>query len=187
MFSPAVERALRAAVAAHEGQLRKGLEPVPYVTHSFHVALILARAGLDEVVLQAALLHDVVEDCEGWTPARVEREFGADVARIVAELTEDKSHSWSERKQAGIERVATMSAPALAIKAADKLHNLATLAADLRAAPDPSLVWKRFTGGRERTLEMSTRLVAELEARVQPELGRGLREALRELLALSRG
>jgi len=186
MFSPSVERALRAAVAAHEGQLRKGLEPVPYVTHSFHVALILARAGLDEVVLQAALLHDVVEDCAGWSLERVEREFGADVRRIVSELTEDKSLTWEQRKLSGIERVATLSAPALAIKAADKLHNLATLAADLRAAPDPREVWKRFTGGRERTLELSTRLVAELEPRVQLELGRALREALRELQVVAR-
>ena len=186
MFSPAVERALRAAAAAHEGQLRKSLEPVPYVTHSFHVALILARAGMDEVVLQAALLHDVVEDCADWSLARVEREFGPDVRRIVAELTEDKSRPWQERKQDGIERVATMSAPALAIKAADKLHNLATLAADLRAAPDRNEVWKRFRGGRERTLELSARLVAELEPRVQPELARALREALRELQALAR-
>ncbi len=187
MFSPAVERALRAAVSAHEGQLRKGLEPVPYVTHSFHVALILARAGLDEVVLQAALLHDVVEDCEGWSLARVEREFGPDVRQIVAELTEDKTQTWHERKQGGIEKIASMSAPAISIKAADKLHNLATLAADLRAAADPELVWQRFHGGRERTLEMSTRLVAELEPRVQPELARSLREALRELQTLARG
>jgi (p)ppGpp synthase/HD superfamily hydrolase len=187
MFSALAERALRAAVAAHEGQLRKGLEPVPYVTHSIHVALILARAGLDEVVIASGLLHDVVEDCEGWTIARVEQEFGADVARIVAELTEDKTRSWTERKQGGIDSIASMSAAALSVKAADKLHNLATLAADLRAAADPEQVWKRFSGGRVRTLEMSARLVAELEPRVQPELGRGLREALRELQALARG
>jgi (p)ppGpp synthase/HD superfamily hydrolase len=187
MFSAQVERALRSAIAAHEGQLRKGLEPVPYVTHSFHVALILARAGLDDVVIQAGLLHDVVEDCEGWSIARVEQEFGAGVARIVAELTEDKSQGWTERKQGQIDGIAALSAPALAIKAADKLHNLATLAADLRAASDPELVWKRFSGGRERTLDMSARLVAELEPRVQPALGRSLREALRELQSLARG
>jgi len=186
MFSPAVERALRTAIAAHEGQLRKGLERVPYVTHSFHVALILARAGLDEVVIQAGLLHDVVEDCEGWSLARVEAEFGADVRGIVAELTEDKQQSWDVRKQDGIDRIASMSASALSIKAADKLHNLATLAAELRLASDPRQVWERFTGGRVRTLEMSARLVAELEPRVQPELGRGLREALRELQSLAR-
>jgi len=186
MFSPAVERALRTAIAAHEGQVRKGLERVPYVTHSFHVALILARAGLDEVVIQAGLLHDVVEDCEGWSLERVEAEFGSDVRRIVAELTEDKRLSWDVRKQDGIRRIASMSSSALSIKAADKLHNLATLAAELRAAPDPQQVWERFTGGRVRTLEMSARLVDELEPRVQPELGRGLREALRELQSLAR-
>jgi len=187
MFSALVEQALRSAIAAHEGQSRKGLEPVPYVTHSFHVALILARAGLDEVVIAAGLLHDVVEDCAGWTIARVEREFGAEVARIVAELTEDKTQGWTERKQGGIDRVASMSAPALSVKAADKLHNLATLVADLRASRDPEQVWKRYSGGKQRTLEMSARLVAELEPRLQPELARALREALRELQALARG
>jgi len=187
MFSPLVERALRTAVAAHEGQLRKGHAPVPYATHSIHVALILARAGLDEVVIAAGLLHDVVEDCEGWSEARIEQEFGSEIAGIVAELTEDKSQGWTERKQGGIDSIASMSAPALSVKAADKLHNLATLVADLRTAPEPELVWKRYTGGKQRTLEMSARLVAELEPRVQPELGRGLREALRELQALARG
>ena len=186
MFSPALELALRTAIAAHEGQLRKGLEPVPYVTHSFHVALILARAGMDEVVIQAGLLHDVVEDCEGWTIELVAQKFGPDVARIVAELTEDKTKDWDERKQGQIDSIESMSAPALSIKAADKLHNLATLAAELRAAPDPALVWKRFHGGRERTLAMSTRLVAALEPRVHPDLARSLREALRELQTVAR-
>lgn len=186
MFSPALERALRTAIAAHEGQLRKGLEPVPYVTHSFHVALILARAGMDEVVLQAGLLHDVVEDCEGWTLERVERDFGPEVRRIVGELTEDKTQGWDERKQGQIDALQSMSASALSIKAADKLHNLATLAAELRSAPDPAQVWKRYTGGKQRTLEMSARLVAELEPRVQPALARSLHLALQELLAVAR-
>ena len=186
MFSALVERALRTAVAAHEGQLRKGHDPVPYATHSVHVALILARAGLDEVVISAGLLHDVVEDCEGWTEVRIEQEFGHEIAGIVAELTEDKTQGWEERKQDGIDKIASMSAPALSIKAADKLHNLATLAADLRVAPDPELVWRRFQGGRERTMALSARLVAALEPRVLPELARALREALRELQTLAR-
>ena len=75
MFSAAVERALRVALEAHAGQLRKSPEPVPYATHCVHVALILARAGADEITLQAGLLHDVLEDCEGWTRARLESEL----------------------------------------------------------------------------------------------------------------
>src|SRR5262245_12532261 len=99
MYSEGLEHALRAAEAAHRGQMRKGSD-VPYVTHPIHCSILLARLGYSDAVLQAALLHDVVEDCDGWTIARVEREFGPDVASIVAELTEDKTKSWEERKRA---------------------------------------------------------------------------------------
>ena len=51
-FSPGIERALRTAIAAHEGQTRKGTV-TPYITHPLHVAMLLARAGADEETIQA--------------------------------------------------------------------------------------------------------------------------------------
>lgn len=183
MFSPDVERALRVAITAHAGQVRKGSEPVSYVSHPFHVALMLARLGYADAVLQAGLLHDVVEDCEGWTIERIEVEFGPSVREIVAQLTEDKSQSWGARKRDGIERVARMSAAALAVKAADKLHNLESLLADLRASADHARVWARYNGGRERTLAMSSELVRALEARADPRIAQPLRKTLDEILA----
>lgn len=187
MFSERIERALRTAHDAHSGQTRKGHGTVPYVTHPMHVAILLARLGADDVAIVAGLLHDVVEDCEGWTHARVEQEFGPDVAVIVRELTEDKSRSWHERKLDGIERVKHMSSAAATVKAADKLHNLRALVADLRSGAPANSVWARFNGGRERTLELSTRLVNELQERVDPRLGRELRAALEELRELPSG
>lgn len=184
MYSAAIERALRAAVAAHAGQTRKGEPDVPYIVHPMHVALMLSRLGMDEEVIQSALLHDVVEDCPGWTLARVEREFGPRVAAIVGELTEDKSKSWDERKRRAIEHVPHLSPQAASIKAADKLHNLQSLAAALRTAADPEVVWKRFNGGRERTLAMSRELVAALTLRIDARLARALRAALQSVLDL---
>jgi (p)ppGpp synthase/HD superfamily hydrolase len=181
MFDAGTERAIRAALAAHAGQSRKGDAEAPYAVHPVHVALILARLGFPPRVVQAALLHDVAEDCAGWSVARVEQEFGADVARIVAELTEDKSRSWQERKQAQIDHAPHLSADALSIKAADKLHNLRTLADDLRAAVDRDAVWSRFKGGRERTLSMSRALVGALALRCDVRLAAALRDALEDL------
>jgi (p)ppGpp synthase/HD superfamily hydrolase len=186
MFSPDVERALRAAIAGHEGQMRKGLEPTPYVTHPIHVALLLARLGFDDAIVQAGLLHDVVEDCDGWTIERVRAEFGERVSSIVAELTEDKSKSWEERKRSGIDRVASMSEGALTVKAADKLHNLESLVRDLEAAQDRERVWKKFKGGRERTLAMSSELVEALAPRVDARLADALRAANANLERLAR-
>lgn len=181
MFSTDVERALRAAFDAHDGQVRKGVDPVPYVVHPVHVALILARAEADDETLQAAILHDVVEDCAGWTLERVEREFSSRVRRIVEDLTEDKSKSWDERKSWAVEHVPRMLPEAAAVKAADKLHNLSCLLADLAAAERPDEVWSKFKGGRERTLAMATALIDALEERIDPRLGRALRATLRDL------
>jgi (p)ppGpp synthase/HD superfamily hydrolase len=183
MFSPDVERAVRVAITAHADQVRKGSEPVPYISHPFHVALMLARLGYDDAVLQAGLLHDVVEDCESWTIERIEVEFGPAVRDIVAQLTEDKSQSWEARKRDGIERVARLSAAALAVKAADKLHNLESLLAELRASDDHARVWARYNGGRERTIAMSSELVRALEARADPRIARPLRQTLDAILS----
>jgi len=185
MYSADVERALRAALAAHEGQVRKGLEPAPYVTHPMQIALLLARLGFDDTLIQAGLLHDVVEDCDGWTLARVEQEFGPEVRSIVAELTEDKSKSWEARKRWAVEHTVHMSPAALTVKAADKLHNLQSLVQELRSASDPATVWTKFKGGKERTLAMSSALVEALVPRVDERLGRALRMTMRELELLA--
>jgi len=189
MFDTETERAIRVALAAHAGQRRKSDDGTPYVAHPFHVALILARLGFAPRILQAALLHDVVEDSDEWTIARVEREFGADVAAVVAELTEDKSLSWEERKRAQIVGAPGLSRDALAVKSADKLHNLRTLAEDLERAEAVERVWSKFRGGRERTLSTSRELTDALAARCDVRLAVALREAMRavEIAAIPRG
>jgi len=50
------------------------------------------------LTLQAALLHDTVEDTD-TTMDEIEAEFGAEVAGIVAEVTDDKSLPKQERKR----------------------------------------------------------------------------------------
>jgi len=181
LFSPGIERALRVALEAHAGQTRKGAEDLPYVSHPVHVAMILAKLGLDEVALQAALLHDVVEDCDDWDEARVRSTFGDAVADIVAALTEDKSGTWDERKRHAIEHVPEMSTAAAHVKAADKLHNLSCLLDELQSTSDPDRVWAQFRGGREKTLITARQLVEALEPRVLKPLGQSLRRVLQAL------
>lgn len=158
---------------------------MPYIVHPLHVALMLAGWGAPEQVIQAGLLHDVIEDCEGWTEERLRAEFGDEVAAIVVELTEDKSLSWQERKAGQVEQVPRLSAAALAVKIADKLHNLETLCDALRSAEEQALVWKRFRGGRERTLAHARELVAALAERAEPDPRDALRAALERLLEVA--
>jgi len=180
MFSPRVELGLRCCAEAHAGQVRKGPSGGPYALHPIHMALMLARLGESETVLIAALLHDVVEDCPGWDLARVEQLFDAEIAAVVGELTEEKGRSWQERKARQVEQIPALSETALRVKAADKLHNLCSLAADLESHP-PESVWARFTGGRDRTLEMSRRLVDAICARLEGPLATALQESMDRL------
>lgn len=181
MFSHEIDRALEVASTAHSGQYRKNSDGVHYFTHPVHVALILARAGLDEICIQAAILHDVVEDCEDWTLERIEIEFGIQVRVVVADLSEDKSKTWEERKAWAVEHVPHMNERSVAVKAADKLHNLSCLLRDLQAASDPEEVWAKFRGGRERTLAMSTELVEALSRRLDADLSNALGKVMRDL------
>ena len=181
MISPSIERALVVALAAHEGQFRKGDGRTPYVVHPLHAAIAIARLGGSEIEIQAALLHDVVEDCPSWTAERLEREFGARVAGIVAELTEDKSRPWVERKEASIESVPRLSPEAARVLAMEKLHNWMCLAAELRGAADPGRVWSAFRGGRDETLRVARELADALGARLEPALADRLRRAVAEL------
>lgn len=183
-YSEGVERALRVAIEAHDGQFRKGDDDCPYSVHPAHVALLLARLGLGEEIVQAGLLHDVVEDCADWDRERLDLEFGPRVAGIVAELTEDKSKTWAERKQAGVDAVARMSVEAVTVKAADKLHNLQSLRVALERSEDRSVVWNRFSGKREGTLRIAEELVRELVKRADPRLGDELTKTVEQLREL---
>uniref|UniRef100_A0A669PHD8 VPS33B late endosome and lysosome associated n=1 Tax=Phasianus colchicus TaxID=9054 RepID=A0A669PHD8_PHACC len=84
----------------HREQRRKDPEGTPYINHPIGVARILSHeAGVtDVVVLQAALLHDTVEDTDTTLP-EIEERFGPEVRRVVEELTDDKALPKAERKR----------------------------------------------------------------------------------------
>ena len=59
-----IEKAMKFATRAHEGQFRKGTQR-PYIVHPVEVSEIVAEMTDDEDVICAAVLHDTIEDCEG--------------------------------------------------------------------------------------------------------------------------
>jgi (p)ppGpp synthase/HD superfamily hydrolase len=117
-----VGAALAVASEAHQGQRRP--DGSPYLGHPLRVCELLAKAGGDEPMLVAALLHDAVEDSELSVGDVVER-FGVQVGELVAALTEDAQiDEWKQRKDGLREQVAAAGEKAVAIYAADKLANL---------------------------------------------------------------
>ncbi|MBI2832563.1 MAG: bifunctional (p)ppGpp synthetase/guanosine-3',5'-bis(diphosphate) 3'-pyrophosphohydrolase [Chloroflexi bacterium] len=132
---PLLEEAYDFASEAHKGQLR--LSGEPYIEHPLETALILAELQLDTTSLQAALLHDVIENC-GIPVADIEARFGPDVARLVdgvtriGKLTLQVSGEVEARHQQAenLRKMLVAMAEDLRvvfIKLADRLHNMRTL------------------------------------------------------------
>ncbi|NXX69797.1 MESH1 pyrophosphohydrolase, partial [Spizella passerina] len=90
------------AARKHKDQRRKDPEGTPYIN------------------------HPIVEDTD-TTFSEIEERFGAEVRRVVEEVTDDKSLPKMERKRLQIERAAACSRRAKLVKLADKLHNLRDL------------------------------------------------------------
>lgn len=144
-------QAFEMARELHSGQPRKGTK-VPYLAHPMTVCAIALGFGADEDQAIAALLHDTAEDAGGAKIlSGIEQAFGADVAAIVHacsdSLTEAKEEkpAWKERKKAYLARLKDEPARVHLVVAADKLHNLQSLLADLKDL-GPA-VWTRFNAG----------------------------------------
>lgn len=123
-----IERAYRTAERYHEGQMRKSGDP--YITHPLAVASILARLGLNEPTICAALLHDTVEDT-AYSLAQLTADFGPEIARMVDGVTKLDKVQYGETAKAETIRkmVVAMSRDirVLVIKLADRLHNMRTI------------------------------------------------------------
>ncbi|PSR18997.1 phosphohydrolase [filamentous cyanobacterium CCP3] len=121
----ALLEALHFAATKHSDQRRKDKEASPYINHPIRVAQLLASEGgvTDLDLLRAAILHDTVEDTE-TTPEEIERHFGPEVQRIVAEVTDDKSLPKGDRKRLQVEHAPHLSIQAKQLKIADKTANV---------------------------------------------------------------
>ena len=125
-----IMRAYEYAVKMHGNQVRHSGEP--YIIHPINVAYILADIGLDEATICAALLHDVVEDTQA-TNQDIVKEFGEEIAQMVAGVTKLNNISFSSAEEQQVEDYRKMflamgkDIRVILIKLADRLHNMRTL------------------------------------------------------------
>jgi guanosine-3',5'-bis(diphosphate) 3'-pyrophosphohydrolase len=127
-----VAEAYRFSGAAHAGQTRQSGEP--YISHPLAVAEILAGWHLDGQALQAALLHDVMEDTS-VTKAEISDTFGKPVADLVDGVSKLDKIEFQSAEDAQAENFRKMllamarDVRVILIKLADRLHNMRTLEA----------------------------------------------------------
>ncbi len=155
--------ALHFAADKHRDQRRKDPEETPYINHPIEVAEVLVRVGgvEDFELLQAAILHDTIEDTD-TTAEELEQAFGASVRRIVEEVSDDKSLPKAERKRLQIEHSVDLSDCAKQLKIADKICNVR----DVTASPPSG--WRNarqveYLDWSQRVVEGCRRVNAELE------------------------
>lgn len=127
-----IRKAFDVAVDAHKDQRRKSGEA--YIFHPISVAKIVAsEIGLDATSIAAALLHDVVEDCENYNISDIEQLFGETIARIVNGLTKisslkkDKDISLQAENFRKMLLTLNDDVRVIIIKIADRLHNMQTI------------------------------------------------------------
>ncbi|TMC48045.1 MAG: bifunctional (p)ppGpp synthetase/guanosine-3',5'-bis(diphosphate) 3'-pyrophosphohydrolase, partial [Chloroflexi bacterium] len=100
--------------------------------HPLAVAELLADLKLEPETIAAALMHDVLEDNPAIDVARLQREFGPDVAQLVNGVTKLSEINWNfEQTEAESLRkmfiAMSQDSRVILIKLADRLHNMRTL------------------------------------------------------------
>ncbi|MGD2144397.1 MAG: HD domain-containing protein [Anaerolineae bacterium] len=168
-YSEQYEEALRVATVAHRRQTRKG-SGLPYIIHPFHVSVILMRHGFSKHAVIAGLLHDVVED-QGLSIVQIEELSGVRVAEIVEAMSERKKDSegvrrpWDVRKREALDQIRAASDDAVAVKAADTVHNARSFVQDLRQ--EGVEIWQHFNRGPRAQLDY----YCEIRGIVEDRLG----------------
>lgn len=154
------DEALLLASQLHANQHRKGTE-IPYISHLLAVASLVLEASeltefkskRDELAI-AALLHDALED-QGHKISlqEIERRFGALVAGIVSDCSDDVITSegqqkapWRDRKVSYIAHIGKTKKETQLVSCADKLHNSRCILADYQRIGDD--LWGRFNAGK---------------------------------------
>lgn len=121
--TPQIKRAIQFAARKHHGHFRAETEPLPYITHLFSVALLVAEDGASDDVVCAALLHDTLEDTN-TTREELVTHFGEHVAELVGHVSEKGEGSWREKKAAYLKHLEDAPEEALVIAIADKIDNI---------------------------------------------------------------
>ena len=135
-YNPAADFAgIRAAFEfadkAHEGQKRKSGEP--YIIHPLAVAQIVAEElKLDSESIEAALLHDVIEDTPA-THEEVAKLFSPTIADLVEGVSKLTRIQYATKEDEQMENLRKMliamskDIRVILIKISDRLHNMRTM------------------------------------------------------------
>lgn len=121
--------ALSIATRLHENQKRKG--GAPYIIHPLEVTSYLINLGIDDdITCSAAILHDVVEDCDISDPYKELAEkynLNKEIIDIVLLLTKPKDYKEKDPTLEKYYSKIKTNKKATIIKLSDRANNLSTI------------------------------------------------------------
>lgn len=168
-----LQEAINEAARLHRDQIRKDSLKTPYITHLVGVMILISSATHDEDVLVAGLLHDALEDVDGYTPEKLETTFGSRVKNIVLGVTEEfklkkeKAPSWKIEKIQYIENLKVAPEESVIVSLADKIQNTRSLIELMRAENSHSL--SSFSGNHSERMWFHREVLAIGEERLGPD------------------
>ncbi len=148
-------KAYKFAAAAHHGQTVPGPQGLPYIMHLSFVSMeviasLAEERGRDEnLAVQCALLHDILEDTP-ITYAQVVEQFGPAVADGVLALTKDATLPKAEQMADSLRRIRQQPPEIGMVKLADRITNL--------QAPPPHWTAEKITSYREEAIAIHNAL-----------------------------
>ena len=123
-----VEWAILTAANAHNTQSRRYTNE-PYIYHPLRVMFAAAELGMSAEAQAAAVLHDVVEDCN-VSESSILLMFGEKVKRLVGELTDLQTPAdgnRAERKEKALKALSIASMEAQTLKLIDLADNAVSI------------------------------------------------------------
>ena len=125
-----IQKAYTFAFYSHDGQQRR--DGSNYITHPVEVAAILLELRMDPDTICAALMHDVLEDCD-VNKGNLRELFGEDVAEIVDGVSKlgklditarmDRDANNLQKMMLAISKYVRL----FLVKICDRLHNMRTI------------------------------------------------------------
>ena len=125
-----IRAAFEFADKSHANQKRKSGEP--YIIHPLAVAQIVAEQKLDSESIEAALLHDVIEDTPA-THEEVAQKFSPVIADLVEGVSKLTRMQYATKEDEQMENLRKMllamnkDIRVILIKISDRLHNMRTM------------------------------------------------------------
>lgn len=175
---PAITKAHYFAAAAHAAiDQRRKYTLEPYIVHPIFVFDLVEAVGGSIKMLQAALLHDVVEDTK-ITIDHIFNLFGSDVALLVSDLTDvsrPEDGARKQRKRLDLLHTAKASPDAKTIKLADLIANsVSILEHDLNFAviylEEKSQLLEVLQEGNPTLLTLAYEIVSNSQAELERRL-----------------